>query len=449
MKQLFIVGLMACLACSTRKASQQVFQATSDSTLIQTNSHPLNNKDDLQTLLDQIGNSRIVLLGEASHGTSEFYYWRAEISKYLIQQKDFKLIAVEGDWSEAFRVNQFIKGNEKDSSDIIGLFKKFNRWPTWLWANQEMIPFVQWLNNFNQFKKEENKIGFYGLDLFSIGESLQYLNSLQDLNALTAVKKMQHCFQPFNADPYLYSSVASKHQVDCSKEASNLWLAINKNINPANSAIDNIVIAQNARVALNGEKYLRVVTIDRALGWNIREQHMLETVKDLLRLNNGKSKIIIWAHNTHIGDAHYTDMGSRGKTNLGELLRSTYGEANIFIIGFGSYAGTVAAVEKWGTEFKQLIMPPPYKGSWEDILHQAGNVDKFILLKNILHTGLNRWIDQRAIGIVYRPKTELNYVPSIIPRRYDAFVYIDHTTALHPVVSLSDTSVLSNAGQDY
>jgi len=351
--------------------------------------------------------------------------------------------------AKPIRVNQFLKGYEKDSSDIIALFKQFNRWPAWLWANQEMIPFVQWLNNFNQLKREENKIGFYGLDLFSIGESLQYLNSVQDSNVLTAVKKMQGCFQPYNTDAYLYSSVASKHQVDCSKEASNLWLAINKNTISANSTKDNIVIVQNARVALNGEKYLRIVTNDRASGWNTREQHMLETVKDLLRLNNGKSKIIIWAHNTHIGDAHYTDMGSRGKTNLGELLRSTYGETNIFIIGFGSYAGTVAAVEKWGTECKQFIMPPPYKGSWEDLLHHAGGGDKFILSKNILRTALNRWIDQRAIGIVYHPKTELNYVPSVIPRRYDAFVYIDHTTALHPVVSLPDTSVVSQAGQDY
>jgi erythromycin esterase-like protein len=261
---------------------------------------------------------------------------------------------------------------------------------------------------------------------------------------MPALKEMQQCFQPYTRDVYSYSSTSTAHKADCSSASLNLWQAIKKINNHPNNEYESMLIKQNTRVVLDGEKYLRIVTNDRVAGWNIREQHMFETVKDLIHFNNSQLKIIIWAHNTHVGDAHYTDMGSRGKTNLGELIRATYGKENVFIIGFGSYKGTVAGVEKWGSAFNELNMPPAYKGSWEEILHHSGNEDKIILSKDILNTALNRWIDQRAIGIVYHPKTELSYIPSIIPSRYDAFIYIDHSTALHQALLLSNASSIKS-----
>ena len=450
MNQFFIGGLILCMSCTTRKEGRQTIPETTDSAILQKYSHPLNDKKDLQVLFDQIGNSRIVLLGEASHGTSEYYYWRSEISKYLIQEKGFNIIAVESDWSEANKIDQFIKGEKKDSISMRNLLEKFNRWPIWLWGNREIYSFVHWLNDFNQIRAEENKIGFYGLDLFSIGESLTYLNSLPDTTILNLAKSMQYCFQPFKEDAYLYSAATSKQMTDCSKEALNLWQAVKKVTGHPGNSREKIIISQNARVVLNGEKYLRIVTKDRATGWNLREQHMAETVKALFQMHDAGSKIIIWAHNTHVGDANYTDMGNRGKTNLGELLRKEYGDKKVFIVGFGSYSGSVGAVEKWGTVFQQMMLPPAIINSWEEILHRSGSSNKIILSKDIINTNLNRWIDQRAIGIIYHPKNELSYIPSVIPKRYDAFIYIDQTTALHPFVPLSVTTGWNNnAGLDF
>ena len=400
--------------------------------------HPLQNEQDLDILIKQIGDARIVLLGEASHGTSEYYTWRAAITKRLIQEKGFDFIAVEGDWSEAYRVNRFIKEEKKDSLAILDLLRQFHRWPTWLWSNYEMVPLFGWLNAFNQDKPADDKIGFYGLDLFSIGESLKELMTYAgDTSILNSAKKFQKCFQPYANDPVEYGKIILKGGRGCSEEANRLLQSIphfSQRKQGRNGS--RFVMEQNALVALDGEKYFRTRISNKAESWNIRDRHMTETIKRLLRFHGPHSKAIIWEHNTHVGDAHYTDMPQRGKTNTGELLRKEFGASNVYIVGFGSFRGTVIAADRWGTSYQKMEVPGALTGSWEDILHQEGAYNKIIFSREISNNrNLNGWINQRAIGAVYqsKPNEFASYTPSIIPQRYDAFLYIDQSNALHPV----------------
>ncbi len=402
--------------------------------------HALNTTADLDALIDDIGDRRVVMLGEASHGTHEYYTWRTAISKRLIQEKGFDFIAVEGEWADSYRVNQFIKGEQKDSAAVVQLLRQYNRWPTWMWGNYEVAALVSWLNKYNQTKSTNEKVGFFGLDVYCLWESMAelmpYLKTT-DENVQKAAQKVHKCFQPFSADAYQYASAVASASADCRNETNRLWQSIRKITGdkaPANES--HFVMQQNALVALNGENYYRTMVVNDAASWNIRDQHMAQTLKRLLELHGTGSKAIIWEHNTHVGDARYTDMAKGGMVNVGQLVRKELGEQNVFIVGFGSYMGTVIAAEQWGKSILRMEVPPATEGSWEHILHTLSPTDKIILSKDISNNRqLNKWIDHRAIGVVYHPQREHlgNYVPTILPKRYDAFIYIDKTTALHPI----------------
>jgi erythromycin esterase len=404
--------------------------------------YPLRDEKDLDVLMKQIGDARVVLLGEATHGTSEFYTWRAAISKRLIQEKGFNFIASESEWADSYRVNNFIKGPKKDSASVIALLKEYNRWPTWMWSNYEIAQLVSWLNHYNQSKLEAEKVGFFGLDVYCLWESMTevmpYLKG-KEPSALKAANKVHACFKPFNASAEQYAMSVAKMEDDCRVETSRFWKSIQKltEFKQEKSEAD-FVLEQNALAALDGERYYRAMVTNGVESWNIRDRHMTETLKRLLSFHGPASKAIVWEHNTHVGDARHTDMARNGEVNVGQLVRKEFGENNVFIVGSGTFQGTVIAAEGWGQPIKTMEVPKAEQGSWEEILHKLGGTgtNKIILSKDIVNNKFfGKQIGNRAIGVVYHPDEGQfpYYVPSVIPKRYDAFIFIDYTNALHPI----------------
>jgi erythromycin esterase len=403
--------------------------------------YPLQTGVDLDSLIEQIGDSKIVMMGEASHGTHEYYTWRAMLSQRLIKEKGFNFIAVEGDWPDCYKLNRYIKNYDHAGASAFDVLHSFNRWPTWMWANWEMVAMIEWLHDNNVSLHKNLKIGFYGLDVYSLQESLEaiveYLRKV-DPGALTVAEKAYRCFQPYQRDEgtsYAYSSLMVPAQ--CTSEVANLLAEIKKKSPQYNSDHENVFnTEQNALVAFNAEKYYRTVLGGGSKSWNIRDSHMMETLERLLNFHGKNSKAIVWAHNTHIGDARATDMRLEGMHNIGELARKKYGSENVFLIGFGSYTGNVLASLRWGESPQQMKLPPARDNSWEHMLAQAGIQNGYLLLRDLKYQGLlNDEIDHRAVGVVYLPQKEKygNYVPSILPSRYDAFVFFKLTKALHAI----------------
>ncbi len=406
--------------------------------------HPLRNEQDLDVLLREIGDAKVVLLGEASHGTAEYYEWRAAITRRLMQEKGFDFVAVEGEWADSYRVNNFIKGPRKDSAAAVTLLEQYNRWPTWMWGNYEIAGLVTWLNGYNQNKPAGEKVGFYGLDVYCLWESMTELMPYVKNNPelVKVAKGVHQCFQPFSSDAMQYAEAVASASANCRAETSRLWKEIQRQNPPEGSPRTEaqFVAEQNALVALNGERYYRAAVSSNTESWNIRDHHMAQTLKRLLDFHGPEAKAIVWEHNTHVGDARYTDMASSGEVNVGQLVRKEYGEENVFIVGFGSYQGSVIAASSWGAPMKKMPVPPATQGSWEQILHQLSPANKIIFSKDLRENKvLNRPVGHRAIGVVYNPKIEHlgNYVPSVMPKRYDAFLYIDSTRALRPLQTIT------------
>ena len=428
--------LLFLLSCNIPRHANEKIISKKDTTF-QIPYHPLNNEGDLDILLKAIDTSRIVLLGEASHGTSEYYNWRAAISKRLIIEKGFSFIAVEGDWTDSYKVNNFIKGEKKDSNAVTTLLKEYNRWPTWLWANYEVASLVSWLNKYNQDRSAKGKIGFYGLDLFNIAEAaneiMLYLKPT-DSAALGAAKSFQQCFKPYANDEQQYSKVLSNGIPNCEESASHLWQIVHSLSFTQSHPEADFAMEQDALVAFDGELYLRMRG-NAADAWNFRDNHMLETINRILKLYGPTSKAIIWAHNNHVGDAQYATLIWEGKTNLGNMLRHQYGINNVFIVGFGSYSGSIIAAEKWGTPYKKMLVAFADDSTWEQKLHQINTENKIIICKELKDKpNMLRWMSHMGIGVTYHPLDRTGiYSLSVIPDRYDAFLFFDHTNALHPI----------------
>jgi erythromycin esterase len=400
------------------------------------------NEASLDTLINVISNDRYVLLGEASHGTSEFYEWRAAISKQLIQQNEFKIIAVEGDWPDLFRLNEYINGSTEHGNTATEVLRKLNRWPTWMWANEEVAAFAEWLKNYNSTLSAEQRVHFYGLDVYSLWDSLNeilsYLNG-KDPSSADAAEKAIDCFAPFaSQDEFAYAEAKLSGGTDCADELEAL-LSIVENTATDDGAEATLNAIQNARIALNAERYYVAALQSNASSWNIRDEHMMETIERIEDHYGSDAGIIVWAHNTHVGDARATTMAEQGMVNLGQLVREAKGEENVYVTGFGTYTGYVIAASSWGNATMSMSVPHARTGSWESILHQASASDRIIFvdaLKN--NDSYNKKIGHRAIGVVYNPSSEQgNYVPSIIPERYNAFIFLDETTALKPLSSIS------------
>ncbi|KAA6433580.1 erythromycin esterase family protein [Rufibacter glacialis] len=398
--------------------------------------HPLRTTQDLDLLLNEIGNSQYVLLGEASHGTSEFYTWRADISKRLIQEKGFNLIAVEGDWPAAYSLNQYIQGRQGGTAQQA--LQAFRRWPTWMWANQEVAGFSEWLRQHNQTLTQNQRVGFYGMDVYSLWESLEevraYMEAADPAIAQLA-REAQACLAPYNQDEQRYAQ-ATDQGISCAPPLQRLLEAVqaHRARQPANhEAAFNA--EQNALAAVNAERYYYQMLRSNVTSWNLRDRHMQETVNRLVAQRGPGAKIIVWAHNTHVGDARYTDMVNSGTVNIGQLLREQHAQKGVYLVGFGSYEGTVVAATSWGAATRTMTVPPAQAGSWEALLHRHSAENKLLLMRELQNSQeVLKPRGHRAIGVTYNPSSERgNYVPTVLPRRYDAFLFIDRTTALSPL----------------
>lgn len=403
--------------------------------------YPLKDKKDLNPLLERIGDARIVMLGEASHGTHEYYTWRSHITKRLIEEKGFQFIAVEGDWPDCYRLNRYIKNYPNAGKNALDVLQAFNRWPTWMWANWEVAALAEWLYKYNIHLSKNDKIGFYGLDVYSLWESMesiiQYLKK-NDPQALKIAEEAFKCFEPYRYDEgRSYARATQLVPELCENETVHLLKEIQRKLPTYNSDYENVFSAeQNALVMVNAEKYYRAMIKGGAHSWNVRDRHMADTLNRLLTFHGNNSKAIVWEHNTHIGDARATDMVDDGMYNIGELARIEYGDKNVVLVGFGSYEGRVIAGHNWSAAMKSMQIPPAKKGSWEYLLHAASEENKLLLMQDFMSDPfMENHIGHRAIGVVYDPAYEQygNYVPSILPLRYDAFIYLDTTQALHPL----------------
>ena len=404
---------------------------------------PIATAADLDPLMERIGDSRFVLLGEATHGTSEFYTWRAELTKRLVVEKGFTIIGVEGDWPDCYRVNRYAKGRPGAGSSAEDVLHAFTRWPTWMWANREVARFIEWLREHNVHRGEGERAGFYGLDVYSLWDSMReviaYLHRV-DPSAVPHARRAYNCFEPFAEDEQAYARATALVPTSCEDEAVAVLAALRRSA--ASYKEDGkegfFDAEQNALVARNAERYYRAMVRGGPESWNVRDHHMVETLNRLVAHHGATCKAVVWEHNTHIGDARYTDMARHGMVNVGELVRREHGEDGVVIVGFGTHRGTVIAGEEWGAPMQRMRVPAARPKSFEAEMEAAGVGDSLLIFEDGDDggiPGLDEPIPHRAIGVVYDPDHERwgNYVPTIMPGRYDAFIHIDESRALDPL----------------
>lgn len=406
---------------------------------IATISHPLEHKADLDPLMARIGDARLVLLGEASHGTSEYYIWRARLSQRLIQEKGFSFIAVEGDWPDCYRVNRYVKGYDGAGESAYDVLHAFERWPTWMWANWEIAGLAEWLRRYNQGRPNGEKAGFYGLDVYSLHESMdaviEYLTQHAP-EALAAAHRAYSCLEPYGEDVQQYAWSTALVPEDCEDEVIDLLVTVRRQAEQFPGDPEAAFNAeQNAWVVVEAERYYRAMVRTNAGSWNVRDTHMADALDRLLAHHGPQSKGIVWAHNTHIGDARATDMARVGMVNLGQIARERHASAGVVLVGFGSQRGSVIAADAWGAPLQIMDVPQARTGSWEELLHRPGVRNKLLLTDDLRQQeDARRPRGHRAIGVVYQPEREGgNYVPTDLPGRYDAFLFLDETEALHPL----------------
>lgn len=399
---------------------------------------PLKSNSDLSPLLERVGVSQFVLLGEASHGTHEYYTWRTQISKRLIREKGFRFIAVEGDWPDCYRLNLYVKGHDKVHKDAASLLEEFKRWPTWMWANWEVASLLEWMKEHNKNLPENEKAGFYGLDVYSLWDSIELLVSYlqeHDPEAAKTARRALRCFQPYAENEQEYANAQVSLSASCKEPVLKLLNEVRRKANTYDHDPEApLNTTQNALVAANAENYYASMVRFDNESWNIRDRHMAETLNEIVNYHGRNTKAIVWEHNTHIGDARYTDMKLAGDINVGQLVREKYGDKNVVLVGFGSYQGSVIAGEGWGSEMKRVKVPEAKKGSVEALLHEESMENRLLIFdKSNKNERFKSEMPHRAIGVVYNPDYEKygNYVPSVLNGRYDAFIYLDYTKALH------------------
>jgi protein-L-isoaspartate(D-aspartate) O-methyltransferase len=396
---------------------------------------------DLGSLLERIGNSRLVLIGEATHGTSEFYRMRAEITKQLIMQRGFQFVAIEADWPDAARVDAYIR----QSSCISEPWEAFARFPNWMWRNREVLKFVEWLRTHNQtIEDRRDRVAFYGLDIYSIFTSiravLKYLDRV-DPQAAEIARLRYGCLTPWEGDPALYGrmAIAGRYRV-CEHEAVAMLrhLLEQRRSYAERDGTDLMSAVQNARLIANAERYYRIMYYGSNESWNVRDQHMFDTLELLLGYHGTTAKAVIWEHNSHLGDASATEMGAGGQTNVGELCRGRFGTA-AYLIGQGTDHGTVAAAANWDEPVDFMQVRTAFPGSYENLCHES-RVEVFLLplrypRKSDVRVELNTSRLERAIGVVYRPDTELasHYFHALLANQFDEFIWFDRTRAVSPL----------------
>ncbi len=395
---------------------------------------------DLMPLLNRIGGARIVMLGEASHGTSEFYRMRERISRELIEKKGFTFIAIEGDWPDAARIDHYVRHRKSKPSG----WTAFSRFPTWMWRNEEVRSFVNWLHRHNADVKPNARVAFHGLDLYSLHDSIRHvLHYLDDVDPESArvARERYGCLSPWQSDPATYGHAAlTGHYRACEKDVvAMLTDLLGKRADYAQRDGERFLDAvQNARLIANAERYYRVMYYGSRESWNLRDRHMFETLKALLDFHGADSKGVVWAHNSHIGNAAATEMSARGEFNIGELCHKEFGK-DCYAIGFGTDHGTVAAASDWGGAMEVKTVRPAHAGSYERLMHDSEAPHFMLGLRGAApHTKLlMKPRLERAIGVIYRPESELasHYFEAVLPRQFDEYIWFDETRAVTPLKS--------------
>jgi erythromycin esterase-like protein len=386
---------------------------------------PLAGEDsDYDGLVERAAATRFALLGEASHGTHEFYRERAEITKRLIAEAGYGFVAAEADWPDAHRVNLYVRGESDDESPEEAL-RDFRRFPAWMWRNTDVVEFVRWLRGWNDALPDgEPKVGFYGLDLYSLHTSMEavvrYLDEV-DPEAADRARERYSCFDHIGRDPQAYAyEVGLGGAEPCEAEV------VAQLVELLEQPLD-FDAEQNARLVKNAEEYYRAVFRSGIESWNLRDRHMVETLEALAGHLDRRG--VVWAHNSHVGDVRATEMGQRGELNVGQLVRVLHGE-EVLIGGFTTYSGSVTAASAWGAPAEQKRVRPALLGSWEELFHET-QIPRFLM--DTLHSRDSRL--ERAIGVIYRPETERlsHYFEAQLGDQFDLLLHLDETTAVEPL----------------
>ena len=367
---------------------------------------------DLNPLMERIGSARIVLLGEATHGTSEFYRMRERITRDLIVKKGFSFVAIEADWPDAARVDHYVRHFQYPPSE----WTAFARFPTWMWRNTEVRDFVSWLRKHNGAVERNKRVAFHGLDLYSLYDSIRsVLNYLDEVDPESArvARERYGCLTPWQRDPatYGHAALTGSYPTCESHVVRALTDLLAKRRTYAEHDGERFLDAeQNARLVANAERYYRIMYYGSRASWNLRDSHMFETLKNLLAYHGSDSKAVVWAHNSHVGNAGATEMAARGEYNLGQLCRREFGE-RAYLVGFGTHSGTVAAASEWDGPMEIKTVRPALPNSYEQLCHATGLARFMLGLRGrddlCGPAGLGNERLQRAIGVIYRPETEL------------------------------------------
>ncbi|NUS95780.1 MAG: erythromycin esterase family protein [Gemmatimonadaceae bacterium] len=401
---------------------------------------------DYDRLLERARGKRLVLLGEASHGTHEFYAERARITRRLLEELEFDGVAVEADWPDAYRVNRYVRGDGDDAS-VTDALDGFRRFPQWMWRNDDIVTLAEWLRARNAEHPDFERAGFYGMDLYSLHSSIEevlgYLWRV-DPEAAKRARERYSCFESFGGDPQEYGYATSVGAESCEEGVVRQLVELQRNARRYMSgfsfdAADEYFMAeQNARLVQNAERYYRAMLRGRVSSWNLRDMHMAETIDALLThlgRDGHESKLVVWAHNSHLGDARATEMGARGELNVGQLLRERYDDA-VLSVGFSTHTGSVTAATDWDGDAETKRVVPSLPGSYERLLHDTG-IERFYLDVSTgpARRALREPRLERAIGVIYRPETERqsHYFHARLADQFDAVIHIDETSAVRPL----------------
>jgi erythromycin esterase-like protein len=454
------------LACAQRNpseapSSRDVRQSSAASppsqtlvAMVREAARPITGTDrDYDSLIEQIGDARFVLLGEATHGTHEFYHERARITRRLIEEKNFNVVMLEADWSEAYRVNEFVRGSVAGSNQSAErALSVFTRFPQWMWRNTDFRDLVGWLRSHNNSRLSGSAgVRVYGMDLYNLSESIdaviRYLGRV-DSEAARRARRGYDCFYGFRQDPAAYGrAVADRQTRSCERSAQQqvdeLQRRLTDSARRTNLEPDDELLSayQNARVVKNGEAYYRTIYQGTSVSsWNLRDRHMVETIQGVVAyldgLGRNQTKVIVWAHNSHLGDARMTEMGERGEVNVGQLVRQRYGR-NSILVGFTTYAGEVRAAYEWGGASESRTLRPALTESYSALFHATG-IPNFLLQfrdGGRLTEELAQPRLERAVGVIYLPRTERrsHYFRARLSRQFDAVIHLDTTSAVEPL----------------
>jgi erythromycin esterase-like protein len=419
----------------------------SDPAVIRDAAHEITSAADYDRIVELAGDAQFVLIGEASHGTHEFYDVRAALTRRLIQEKGFRVVAFEADWPDMLRVHRYVRGVGEDTSAEAAL-GGFTRFPQWMWRNTVMLEFVEWAREWNsRLANERSQVGLYGMDLYSLHASIDavlgYL-AKTDPDAAARARKRYACFEHFGEDPQMYGYAAASGVAEtCEQAVVEQLIELRRKYDEAEphtgtrEAEELFFAEQNARLVRNAERYYRSMFRGRASSWNLRDSHMAETLNALVtRLDGGRTKTIVWAHNSHLGDARATEMSERGEHNVGQLVRERVG-SEAFLIGFSTYTGTVTAARDWGEQAERRNVRPGLAGSYEELFRKVELPAFWLNLReqNRATDVLKKSRLQRAIGVIYAPATERwsHYFHARVAEQFDVMIHVDETTALQPL----------------